>query len=62
FMHANRGEFRLCAMCRVLRVNRSGYYAWRKTPKSERAKEDEPPREPPRFCRRPFGLSQAASA
>ena len=28
-------------MCRVLRVHRSGYYAWLKTPKSDRALEDE---------------------
>ncbi|CEF20793.1 hypothetical protein XACJK2_910002 [Xanthomonas citri pv. citri] len=28
-------------MCRVLRVNRAGYYAWLKSPDSERAKEDE---------------------
>lgn len=28
-------------MCRVLRVHRSGYYAWLKTPKSDRAVEDE---------------------
>ncbi|WP_100215585.1 IS3 family transposase, partial [Xanthomonas phaseoli] len=41
FMQTHRGEFRLCAMCRVLRVNRAGYYAWLKSPKSERAKEDE---------------------
>ena len=27
-------------MCRVLRVARSGYYAWLKTPLSERAIED----------------------
>lgn len=27
-------------MCRVLRVHRSGYYAWLKKPLSERAKED----------------------
>ena len=40
FMRAHRHEFRLCAMCRVLKVNRSGYYAWLKTPMSERAKED----------------------
>ncbi|ACD61238.1 ISXoo9 transposase orfB [Xanthomonas oryzae pv. oryzae PXO99A] len=40
-MQTHRGEFRLCAMCRVLRVNRAGYYAWLKSPKSERTKEDE---------------------
>ncbi|MBB4132052.1 putative transposase [Xanthomonas campestris] len=28
-------------MCRVLRVNRAGYYAWLKSPNSERAKEDQ---------------------
>ena len=28
-------------MCRVLRVNRAGYYAWLQSPMSERAKEDE---------------------
>ena len=28
-------------MCRVLRVHRSGYYAWLKKPKSDRAIEDE---------------------
>ncbi|WP_236493841.1 IS3 family transposase, partial [Xanthomonas phaseoli] len=41
FMQAHCGEFRVCAMCRVLRVNRAGYYAWLKSPDSERAKEDE---------------------
>ena len=34
-------------MCRVLRVHRSGYYAWLKKPKSDRALEDE------RLLRRP---------
>lgn len=33
-------EFRLSAMCRVLEVHRSGYYAWLSSPLSERAKED----------------------
>ena len=28
-------------MCRVLRMHRSGFYAWMRTPKSRRAKEDE---------------------
>lgn len=28
-------------MCRVLKVNRAGYYAWLKSPRSARAKEDE---------------------
>ncbi|KOR41134.1 transposase, partial [Xanthomonas oryzae] len=40
-MQAHREEFRVCAMCRVLRVNRAGYDAWVKSPDSERAKEDE---------------------
>lgn len=26
-------------MCRVLRVNRVGYYAWLRTPNSQRGKE-----------------------
>ena len=40
-MQAHSREFRLCAMCRVMKVNRAGYYAWLKTPMSERAKEDQ---------------------
>ena len=41
FMKAHRQEFRLCAMCRVLKVNRAGYYAWLQSPLSDRAKEDQ---------------------
>jgi putative transposase len=33
-------EFRLIAMCRVLRVHRSGYYAWRRAPQGPRSRED----------------------
>ena len=33
-------EFRLTSMCRVLRVHRSGYYAWLRAPLSDRAKAD----------------------
>ena len=34
-------QFRLHSMCRVLRVQRSGYYAWKKKPKSKRTLADE---------------------
>lgn len=34
-------EFRVCAMCRVLGVHRSGFYAWLQTPKSDRMRDDE---------------------
>ncbi len=31
-MKQHAGEFGLAAMCRVLRVHRSGYYAWLRSP------------------------------
>jgi putative transposase len=34
FIQAHRDEFRLSSMCWVLKVHRSGYYAWLKTPLS----------------------------
>jgi len=40
-MVEHRQEFRLSSMCRVLKVNRSGYYAWLAQPKSARSLEDE---------------------
>ena len=40
-MRAHAREFRLVAMCRVLGVHRSGYYAWLRGPDSVRAREDQ---------------------
>ena len=40
-MAEHHGQFRLTSMRRVLRVLRSGYYAWKVTPKSLRAQVDE---------------------
>ena len=40
-MAEHHGQFRLKSMCRVLRVQRSGFYAWRAKPKSVRARTDE---------------------
>ena len=37
-MRAHRAEFRSSSMCRVLKVHRSGYYAWLHEPFSPRAK------------------------
>jgi putative transposase len=42
-MREHHREFRLATMCRVLRVHRSGYYAWLHTPHSPRAIEDTRP-------------------
>jgi putative transposase len=40
-MRVHVREFRLCAMCRVLGVHRSGYYAWLRQPSSTRTREDQ---------------------
>ena len=40
FMKAHQAEFPVAAMCRVLRLSRSGYYDWLKRPSSERARRD----------------------
>ena len=40
FIRDHLKEFRLAAMCRVLGVHRSGFYAWQRMPKSDRARDD----------------------
>ena len=40
-MAEHKGQFRLCSMCRVLRIERSGYYVWKAQPKSKRTLADE---------------------
>lgn len=41
FIQAHEEEFAVCALCRMMNVHRSGYYAWIKQPKSLRQKENE---------------------
>jgi putative transposase len=40
FISAHREQFRVRAMCRVLRVHFSGFYAWIKEPLSHCAQQD----------------------
>ena len=40
FIKANRGSYRVQAMCRILGVAPSGYYEWLTHPISKRARED----------------------
>lgn len=41
FIRGNQQLFSVLAMCRVFKINRSGFYAWLKTPVSKRAIEDQ---------------------
>jgi len=41
FIKDHKTEFRIGSMCRVLKVQRSGFYKWLLTPKSNRHLEDE---------------------
>lgn len=40
FIESHSGEFNVTTMCRVLGIQRSGYYAWLQHPISDRAQED----------------------
>lgn len=40
-MSEHEAEFRVLSMCRVLKVTRSGYYAWKRSPVSARGREDQ---------------------
>lgn len=41
FVRANQEEFAISNLCKMMRIHRSGYYAWLNQPKSPRQVEDE---------------------
>lgn len=41
FIEQERLNYAVALLCKVLQVSRSGFYAWRGRPKSERATQDE---------------------
>lgn len=40
FVAEHRDQFRVRSMCRCLRIQPSGYYAWQRSPLSPRSRED----------------------
>ena len=40
FIHAEKANYPVAVLCRVLEVSRSGYYRWRSSAPSRRARED----------------------
>ena len=40
FIKAHRHEYKVCTLCRVIGVHRSGFYAWCRQPRCRRARED----------------------
>lgn len=41
FIEQERPNYAVALLCQVMRVSRSGFYAWRRRPKSERTEQDE---------------------
>ncbi len=40
FIQGQRQHFKVAALCRVMQVSVSGYYAWRARPQCRRAQQD----------------------
>jgi transposase InsO family protein len=40
FVEAEKANYPVCTLCRILKVRRSGFYAWCKRPESERSRTD----------------------